>query len=123
MPNTLIVEDDEAYAEILCALLQLRGRVPLVARTMAEAIEIIREAAIDVTLLDLRLPDSDTETSLNRIPLLRELGTRIIIIITGAPITSELSSMAVKAGADAVLSKDRDIPERLYTLLDAPVSR
>ena len=99
--------------------MKLRGHSTLVARTMAQAMNLIREWPIDVTLLDLRLPDSDTESSLEHIPLLRELGTRLIIIVTGAEVTDELADMASDAGADAVLSKDIDIPERLYALLDS----
>ena len=60
-PNTrvLLVEDDEAVASGLEALLQIEGFQVHIARSGADAIRYLETAKPDVVVLDVGLPDMD----------------------------------------------------------------
>ena len=107
MPRTLlIIEDDPMYAEILSAMLKMRRWEPVAALSMSAAWELLKTRAFDATILDLALPDSDTGSSLDLIPLLKAKGAGRVIIITGAVITPPMSLVAQLAGADGIMSKN-----------------
>ena len=57
--RVLLVEDELSIAEPFAAALARNGFEPLIARTAADALRLGREAAPDVVLLDLTLPDGD----------------------------------------------------------------
>jgi DNA-binding response OmpR family regulator len=114
----LIVEDDESYAQILCAKLSLMAFYPIVAPTLNAAIVVLRDNPIETCLLDLRLPDSDTVQTLSRIPLFKTLGVRFVVVLTGAVITPDVENLAAISGADGVISKDdKSFKDRLQELL------
>lgn len=102
----LIIEDDPMYAEILCAMLKMRRWSTVVASSMGEAEISLKTNKFSATILDLRLPDSDTLSSLDRIQALKELGAGNVIIITGANVTPEIELLAKISGADGILSKN-----------------
>ncbi len=101
----LIIEDDEPFLDLMRATLGLRD--VRIARTMKEALAMIKEAAPEVIILDLSLPDSPFSQTIDRI---HELKTRskdaTVIVITGHPDVTQLKDAAIKAGAKTVLSKD-----------------
>ncbi len=102
----LIIEDDPQYAELLLAMLKLRRWNPVAALSMAAAFDILKRQKADATILDLSLPDSDTLTSLEQIPVLKESGAGRVIIITGAEVTQNLILLAKISGADGIICKD-----------------
>jgi CheY-like chemotaxis protein len=57
--NVLIVDDDEAMADILNTRLSRQGFGTLVANSGRRALELARAEMPDCILLDLRLPDVD----------------------------------------------------------------
>ena len=59
LQRVLLVEDELSIAEPFAAALARNGFEPLIARTASEALRLGREAAPDVVLLDLALPDGD----------------------------------------------------------------
>lgn len=101
----LIVEDDPYFAEILCAAMALRCWRPSVAPTLIQARDILRAQAMDVTILDLSLPDSEAGDTLDQIRDLIARGAGRVIIITGADMSPELTQAAVEAGAMGVIGK------------------
>ena len=56
-PNILLIEDHRDVAEIMLLLLDALGYDAVLAVTVADAHERIREQAFDVMLVDYRLPD------------------------------------------------------------------
>ncbi len=107
MPRTLlIIEDDPQYAEILCAMLKMRRWEPSAALSMAAAWEFLKTRHVDATILDLALPDSDTGSSLDLIPLLKAKGAGRVVIITGAIVTPAMTLVAQLSGADGIMSKN-----------------
>ena len=63
----LMVEDDEVNRVVGRALLERRGHRVLVATTGAAAVQMARDHAIDVVLMDIRLPDIDGFEAAKRI--------------------------------------------------------
>ncbi len=55
----LMVEDDEVNRIVGRALLERRGHRVLVATTGVAAVQMVRDHAIDIVLMDIRLPDID----------------------------------------------------------------
>lgn len=102
----LIIEDDIYYSELLCAMMRMRGWAPVPAHTMADANKLLLADPVDATIMDLRLSDSDIDSSLDQIPQLKKNGAGRVVIVTGAQITPALSLMAHLSGADGILNKD-----------------
>jgi two-component system, cell cycle sensor histidine kinase and response regulator CckA len=100
----LLVEDDDAYADLVTAQLATAGVPVEVARvhSLAEARQRLPELPVDVILLDLGLPDSSGLRSLAR---MREVAGDIpIVVLTGHDSDAEAVA-AVQAGADDYLIK------------------
>jgi two-component system, OmpR family, response regulator RegX3 len=55
----LVVEDEESIAQPFAEALRRAGYEPLLTETAAGALELAREAAPDLVILDLSLPDGD----------------------------------------------------------------
>jgi DNA-binding response OmpR family regulator len=58
-PLVLVVEDEQSIAEPLAQALTRKGFRPAVARSGAEAVELVKSLDPDAVLLDLALPDMD----------------------------------------------------------------
>lgn len=122
MRRVLIIEDDAQWAQILCAILALQGWKPAVVGTMARAWEFLRFNLVEATLLDLRLPDSDIQSSLDAITTLKSLGSGPVIVVTGAPMDDHLLLVARWSGAAQVVSKDvRAFSEKLIAAFESPI--
>jgi signal transduction histidine kinase/DNA-binding response OmpR family regulator len=115
----LVVDDETAVADLLRVLLGSRGHAVTVVGTLAEAREHGGDAALDVVLLDLALPDGRGEE------LLKELRARPdppeVLIITGHA-TLETAIEAVEAGAAAYVTKPFDL-DALAARIDELVER
>lgn len=109
----LVVEDDEESSRLMCELFALRGYLAHHASTGASAIELAREHAPSLILMDIQLPDMD--------------GTIVLSTLRESPITARIPVVAVTAfamngdrerflasGFDGYLSK----PINVSTLVD-----
>ena len=84
MKSALIVEDDEGVIAALSSTLIGYAKRP--AHTMTEAIKALKEHEFDVVFLDLGLPDSKPERTLQMIPMIRMIAKEsAIILMTGFP--------------------------------------
>lgn len=77
----LIVDDDKELSLILEYALTDRGFTVITADNGAEALEYLRNRAIDVVVLDLGLPDMEGKTLLRKMK--REKPKVKVIIMTG----------------------------------------
>ena len=106
----LVIEDDPAFASILCDLSREMGFQCIIAGTAQEAIDLAREFRPNAIVLDIGLPDQSGLTVLDR--LKHDDGTRHIPIhvVSG----SDQSQTALALGAVGFLEK----PARREQLAD-----
>lgn len=118
--RVLIVDDDEQIALVMAALLRLQCDEVVVAGTLGGAFGIVRSRAFAVVLLDLILPDSTAERTIEAIPMLIRQGAPRVICITGGDFGIGVRAAAVGNGAQAVWSKDAELPGRIARLFEVP---
>lgn len=103
--SILLVEDDSLAAKVVSAVLQrsFGGDCRYHhAQTMAEALSLLDSERFDVALLDLNLPDSDPEQTLDR--FLQRAADVPVIVLTGNN-CEDVGFQAVQAGAQDFLVK------------------
>ena len=104
--NILLIEDNKSDQRIISKLLDDAGfRYNMLrADTLIEGIEFLISSNIDIILLDLGLPDSSGYKTLQKI--IERNNTIPIIVLTGTQ-NSIVESLAIKAGAQDYLTKDK----------------
>jgi DNA-binding NtrC family response regulator len=103
----LVVEDEYLMRWSLAEALRAAGHTVRQAADAAEAIRALRESpAVDVILLDCRLPDSDDLTLLCTI---RCLAPRTPVVMMTAFGTPELFGRARELGVADILTKPFDV--------------
>ncbi len=117
--SILLVEDDPIHVEIIRFHLQSQAeRVGDVAACtrFEEALERVQAAAPDLVLLDLTLPDSDLDETLERIPEIVASGATVVAMSSlGTP---EIAETARARGAAAFVAKSDLATQGLGRLLD-----
>jgi len=108
--TVLVVEDDEIIAEGLAISLEQEGYQVLKATTQACALELIHsDATIDISLLDMNLPDGDGYVVCREI---RKKSQMPIIFLTACD--DEIHTvLALEQGADDYIAKPFRIRELL----------
>ncbi|MBE5865931.1 MAG: response regulator transcription factor [Lachnospiraceae bacterium] len=108
--TVLVVEDDEIISEGLSISLEQEGYQVLKATTQAQAIKLIQsDTAIDISLLDVNLPDGDGYTICKEI---RKKSQMPIIFLTACD--DEIHTvLALEQGADDYIAKPFRIRELL----------
>ncbi|MBR0906206.1 hybrid sensor histidine kinase/response regulator [Bradyrhizobium liaoningense] len=102
--RVLLVDDDPVNCEVGEAILNKLGHCPMIARNGASAIELARDQAFDVILMDLHMPDMDGVEAASRIGKLDLPRTPRIIAVTADVSTSARERLA-GAGIARVVSK------------------
>lgn len=104
--KVLLVEDDPIQARLVREFLLRHPRHPFevaLARSLAEALQALKQSPPDVVLLDLTLPDSsDRETFLQ---VQRQAPELPVVVLTGNE-DDELGTALVNAGAQDYLVKN-----------------
>ncbi len=98
----LVVEDESAISQFLCASLSAAGLQPRAAGTLAQARAELARAPCALVVLDLGLPDGDG------VDLVRELrgrGQGVPVLVLSARSTEANKIDALDAGADDYLTK------------------
>jgi len=109
--TVLVIEDSRSLAETVRVSLEPLGYAVLLAETGREALEMIREHAVDCVLLDLKLPD------MNGMDILREVrqgNAPPAFVVTTANAALTVAVEAVRLGAFDYLVKPF-APARLVT--------
>ena len=106
MTDILVVEDDEAIANLICVSLSAEG-YPC-ARDGMEGADYIERQSFDLVLLDIMLPEVDGYELLEYI---KPTGTPVIFLTARGSIEDKVRGL--RAGADDYLSKPFQIGELL----------
>jgi DNA-binding response OmpR family regulator len=106
----LVVEDDEASAEMLEEILQIEGYAVTVVGTAVGALAAMRDATFDATLLDLTLPGLTSEQLVREVAALS--GRAPVIVFSARP-PQELAAASRALEAVASLQKPSDLDELL----------
>ncbi len=112
-PRVLVVEDDLALSEVVCAFLGGEGYDCVPAFSGTEALlraERAGEAAFDLVILDLMLPGVPGEELIGR---LREAGVVAPVLVTSAKDAVRDRVTALRLGASDYLVKPFDLDELL----------
>jgi two-component system response regulator MtrA len=105
--RALIVEDDEALAELVALALQQAGYATVVEADGEEAVAVALSADLDLVLLDLRLPSLDGLEVCRRV---RAKSAVPIIIVTSKGDTQDVVE-GLDCGADDYLTKPFEVGE------------
>jgi two-component system nitrogen regulation response regulator NtrX len=122
MNHVLIVDDETEIRESLESILREEEYLVTTAATAAEALELLRDAAYDVVLLDIWLPDRDGLDTLTEIRQMDSANVPEVIIISGHG-TIEAAVRATKLGAYDFLEKPLSLDRTLIVLKNAMKAR
>ena len=118
MNHVLIVDDEAEIRDSLESILTEEGYVVTTAATAHEALTLIADAAYDVVLLDVWLPDRDGLDALTDIRQMDSAHLPEVIIISGHG-TIEAAVRATKLGAYDFLEKPLSLDRTLIVLKNA----
>ena len=76
----LVVEDDDSLRRVMLAQLRRRGYENLEAATVAQALDLLKDAPIDLVISDLNLPDGSGIQLLKKIRV--EYPESMVAIVT-----------------------------------------
>lgn len=120
----LLVEDNPADADLVEELLaQTQGGESYVivrAARLADALERLKQHAVDVCLLDLRLPDG---AGLECVQQIRNANKQIPIVVLTGTDNDALAMSCIKAGAQDYLCKNEIRPNSLRRSIGYAISR
>jgi len=115
-PKLLLIDDDQAYRKVMARELSRRGFAVTAAADGEQGLVRLRQKSYDIVLLDLRLPDIDGLTVLQRA---REQGCNAeIVMITGHG-TIDTAITAIRLGAYHYITKPCGLDEIEVTIQKA----
>jgi two-component system response regulator AtoC len=98
----LVVDDEETIQSNLGRILKEEGYAVLAARSVKEGIARLEEGAVNLVLLDLKLPDESGLTLLKRVA---DLGTVPLVIVMTGYATVDAAVESLKLGAYDFIKK------------------
>ncbi len=114
MIRTIIAEDDEANLELLAELLEIYGVEVLDKVTNGQkAVTAFELQRLDVTFLDVMMPEFDGLYALERI---RKISPFANVIMITADVSDETQNLFDKLQPSAVIHKPYDISTIIHTL-------
>ena len=122
MNHVMIVDDEAEIRESLESILREEDYLVTTAATAAEALALLRDAAYDVVLLDIWLPDRDGLDVLAEIREMDSASVPEVVIISGHG-TIEAAVRATKLGAYDFLEKPLSLARTLIVLKNAMRTR
>jgi sigma-B regulation protein RsbU (phosphoserine phosphatase) len=105
----LIVDDNEANRELLCALFEQEGYIVSLSKDGAEALAALQGRRFDLVLLDVAMPGLDGFEVLQLVRQ-RHPATELPVIMATASDRSDDVVLALKLGANDYVTKPFDFP-------------
>ena len=118
--SLVLVDDDKAFAVRLARAMEGRGFTVRTAHSVAEGIDLIRQAPPAFAVVDMRLEDGTGLEVLGELARVRPAARAIVLTGYGNFATAVT---AVKLGAVDYLAKPADAEEILDALMAAPGSK
>jgi len=112
----LIVDDEEEITQALGRVVGRQGLTPLLARSGAEALQLVRAGDPDVLLVDFRMPGMDGMELMRKV---RELDPELPVILISGYAEVRGAVEAIRAGAHDYLAKPFDHHEVLRVVFRA----
>jgi CheY-like chemotaxis protein len=112
MPKILLVEDNEMNRDMLSRRLERRGYVVVVAVDGSQGIELARQDAPDLILMDMSLPVVDGWEATRRLKAAPETRAIPIIALTAHAMGGD-RDRALEAGCDDYDTKPVELPRLL----------
>ena len=122
MNHVLIVDDEAEIRESLESILREEGYLVTSTGSATEALALLHDAAYDVVLLDIWLPDRDGLDTLGEIRQMDSANVPEVVIISGHG-TIEAAVRATKLGAYDFLEKPLSLARTLIVLKNAMHAR
>ncbi len=107
-PSLLLVDDDEAFCQVMARALRKRGFEVRVAHDVPAALMLAEELAPEYAIVDLRMPGDSGLVLVERLKALDE-HTSIVVLTGYASIATAVE--AVKLGATHYLTKPAEVDE------------
>ena len=114
--DVLVVDDESDFRDSLIKRLKKRNLNVFGAGSGEEALAVLKEEAVDVVILDVKMPGMSGIDTLSAIKRLKPLVE--VIMLTGHA-SVEVAMEGMEMGAFDYLMKPMDIDELLYKLQDA----
>ncbi len=108
MANLLIVDDEQGMRQLLSLVFGRTGHSVRAAENGRRAVEMLREAAADLIISDVRMPDMG---GIELLSAARELSPDVAVVMMTAFATVETAREAFKLGADDFIQKPFDVDE------------
>lgn len=117
--RVLIIEDDPHYADLVARALDGLAKPAVIVSDWEQAEEYLDkkdpEGSTEVAWIDLRMPTSTEEESVERITALRARHQDLVIIVASGFLSDDIKSKL--SGVDGFLAKDRFNPKQVASLI------
>lgn len=110
LESALLVDDDHAFRTTLQSAFRRRGIHTRTAATVQEGLILLEDEAVDLVVLDHRLPQAD---GLTGIPRYREASPDAVIVMLTGHGDIPLAVDAIRRGADLFLTKPIEVDRLL----------
>ncbi len=116
MNSILVIDDDDQLRTTFCKLLKEENYSVIGAASGEAGIEIVKQNALDLIILDMRLPGMNGMETFKRI---KNIESKLPVIIVTAFGTTEIAIEATKLGAYDYVLKPFDVPGMLNLIKQA----
>jgi DNA-binding NtrC family response regulator len=113
--SVLLIDDDDTIRYFLPRDLEAEGYHVLTADSGGAGLRLLEQEAVDLVLLDIRLPDRNGVDVLQKIR--EQWPDQIVVMLTGEP-DHETAVRAMRLGARDYLTKGKPIREELLLVLE-----
>lgn len=111
MINILIVEDDDALAQLFESVLKMQNYNTYIANNGLEAFDILESVTVDIIISDLMMPKMDGFMLLEDI---RKFGYNIPILVISAKAALSDKKRGFRLGVDDYMVKPIDVEEMVW---------
>ena len=116
MDTILVIDDDDQLRKSFCKLLKEEKYAVISAASGEAGIEIVKQNALDLVILDMRLPGINGMETFKRI---KKIDLKLPVIIITAYGTTKIAIEATKLGAYDYVLKPFDVPDMLNLIKQA----
>jgi len=114
--TVLLVDDEAEFVDTLAKRLNRRGLVVHTANSGPQALEIAASTALDVVVLDVKMPGMDGIEVLEKIKALKP---ELEVVMLTAHANVEVAMRGMELGAFDYLMKPVELDDLLYKIQDA----